>query len=666
MNFIYVILYSGHQVFKTSAEKRGVILSNAVGLSLFLLSLILFVFYYFWFKWNLVTAAIPCIGLLSFATVLLNKYHFTNASRIWISVFIPAVITALSIYSKILYYKDQTELDYFAFRFVLLGCCTFPWVLFSFRDRKSLVYCSVAGLLVLLLFDPLHFLFNVGYNKDEMKISTYYFTNIVIFLSYCLMISALAFLKWISEKNERKNLILIDELNQTNEILVEKNAEIEAQTSELQAQSEILEFNQNQLMDAYLIIQDQKDKVLAQNQSLSSELVEKNNDLTETNTELIKHNNELRQFSYTVSHNLRGPVASLLGLVDLIHTTKLDVEAGEIYEHIKNSTLRLDAIIKDLTKIIDIRQDIFKIRQKISLDETVKEIIHLFRRDIELHNVSITKKFTNLTTIYSVKPMVHSILYNLLSNAIKYRSPDRQPIIEIISSEDEDDFILELRDNGLGIDIQRNKENLFKLYKRFHFHTEGKGLGLYLVKLQVEALGGSIDIESEINRFTTFTIRIQKPKNLQRQILYKEAHAELFFDALINATGVIWHGPITSEQYRSAFLKCLDFLKSYNAPNYITDLTHQGPIEKQDQLWMLSEILPAAAGNGLRRIATIRPDALDAHVSDYLSDINTALKNFDVVQKYFLSMQAAVEWLQEENEKVSLKIVNHGKNTGSR
>ncbi|SKC52884.1 sensor histidine kinase [Ohtaekwangia koreensis] len=659
MKFIYSIIFSGQHFTKTLTERRGVAISNAIGMSLLFLSLVLFVFYYIWYGWSIVTIAIPFVGLLAFGTVLLNRAGHIYSSRIWTCLIIPVIITALSIYSKTIYYSTPEELDYFTFRFIILGSCSFPWVLFSIYERKSLLFCSLAGVLILIGYDPLHELFGVGYSQDTLKASTYYFANVVIFISYCLLVSALAFLKWMSERNEIKNIELIAELNNTNEVLTEKNAEIEAQSSELQAQSEALEVNQKQLMNAYRMIEEHKNRLLTQNESLTSELLEKNKDLTQTNTELIKHNNELRQFSYTVSHNLRGPVASLLGLIHLLEPTLVKPEDSEILDHIRTSSERLDVIIKDLTKIIDIRHDIFKIRQKIDVEEEIDETFSIIQKEVKQSGISIIK---NIETeyIYSVKPMMHSVLYNLINNAIKYRSAERSPVIEISSRENNQYYILQVQDNGLGIDLKRNKENLFKLYKRFHFHTEGKGLGLYLVKLQVEALGGYITVDSEINRYTTFTVYLKKPEDIQRQVLFKERHAEIFFDAHLNSTGIIWNGPITSDLYRSAFSKTLDFVKIYNTPNFITDLSRQGHIDKEDQLWMFHEIIPEAARNGLIRIAAIRPDAADDHIHDYLRSMNESILKLGIEQRFFLSMKEAAGWIESENEKIALKLKSNG------
>ena len=95
---------------------------------------------------------------------------------------------------------------------------------------------------------------------------------------------------------------------------------------------------------------------------------------------------------------------------------------------------------------------------------------------------------------------------NLISNAIKYRHQDRPPIITIQTKKTETEICLSISDNGMGIDLNAFKEKLFKLYNRFHFHIEGKGMGLYLVKTQITAIGGRIEIESEVDKGTTFKV----------------------------------------------------------------------------------------------------------------------------------------------------------------
>lgn len=651
--FLHSIIHSGTIFSRSSAEKRGIILSNAIGLMLLIIGSFLFFMYYLWFGWNLITAAIPAAGVMCLAVIPLNSKGYNDTARIWISMIIPVLATAVSIYAKIVYPEFRQALDYFTYRFIILSSCVIPWVLFSLEEKKYLVFCSAIGLVLLMAYDPLHKAFGVPYQED-LKSSNYYFANVVIFVVYWALLAHIFFLKRLSENTETKNIELIKQLNTANETLLLRNAEIELKNAEIIAQSRVLQTNQDKLWDANQIIEGQRRLLQQKNESLQSELVEANKVLTETNDELIKHNNELRQFSFSVSHNLRGPVASLLGLLALIDPKSIAAENVEIFKHIQSSTERLDYIIKDLIKIIDIRQDIFQIRQKISLEDEFKSIYDILEQEICSHHVAFRNDFRKCEVIYSVKPMIHSILYNLISNSIKYRSLNQPPEIEISAEEQKDQFVITVKDNGLGIDLNTHKDNVFKLYHRFHRHVEGRGLGLYLVKLQCEALGGTVHVESELNKFTKFTLNLPKPENLQMQVLLDEPYAKIVFDATINSTGVTWRGPITSDQYRNVFSKALEFLSAYNTPNWISDLSEQGHIAKEDQLWMLTTILPEAAKNGLKRIVSIQPLEKDLETREYLEAVELNIAKFGIRYKSFGTLPETMEWLQRENEGTTL------------
>lgn len=464
---------------------------------------------------------------------------------------------------------------------------------------------------------------------------------------YTLMTSGVLFMKNVSEKNELKAQLLIEELHQTNKQLQDKNSEIELQNQEILTKSKNLNISQLKLTDAYKIIEEQRNLLYKQNKNLSTELVEKNRELTETNNELIKHNNELRQFSYTVSHNLRGPVASLMGLLKLVRQDNLAPTEAEIFNHLETSTQRLDTIIKDLSKIIDIRHDIFQIRQKIDLQHEINEILQVLNREITSHNITIATHLQQCPVLYSVKPMVHSILYNLVSNAIKYRSPERPSQIEITTREDQKYYYVDVLDNGLGIDLQRDKENLFKLYKRFHHHTEGKGLGLYLVKLQAEALGGEIMVKSELDQFTLFSVKLRKPENAERQILYHSAYAEIFFDARLNAIGTLWQAQVTLEQHQAVLKKLLEFIKVYNTPNYIADLIVSQYLPTPEADRFFCHAIEDASRNGLKRIAAIQ---VAGHVEKFNKTVEECLIKNKIHFAYFTHQQHAGEWVQKENE----------------
>ncbi|HYF70287.1 MAG TPA: ATP-binding protein [Ohtaekwangia sp.] len=632
---------------KSPSERRSILFSNGISITLAALAFLLFVIYLWWYGWSAITVLIPVIGIFCLSALLFNYLNLSLVSRLWMCLFLPIATMALSIYSKSIYYHRQEELDYFTFRIIILSCCVLPPIFFSVKEKVLLFGSSAIILTILLLHDPLHHYFGVPYTQNIVERSNYHFTNIIMLLMYVLMTAGVNFMKNISEKNELKAQILIEELHQTNKQLQEKNTEIELQNHEILSKSNNLNISQRELTDAYKIIEEQRNLLYKQNKHLSTELLEKNQELTKTNNELIKHNNELRQFSYTVSHNLRGPVASLMGLLKLFEKEELSKDNAEIFVHLETSANRLDSIIKDLSKIIDIRHDIFQIRQKINLFEEMNAIREVLNREINSHDISLYADLSQCSLIYSVKPMVHSILYNLISNAIKYRSPDRAAVIKIKSNEDPQYYVFDVEDNGLGINMKRDKDNLFKLYKRFHHHTEGKGLGLYLVKLQAEALGGQINVESELDQFTKFTVKLKKPENAARQILYQTGFAEVFYDAKLNYIGTLWQPSVTYEQYYLGLKKLSEFIKVYNTPNYVTDLVihdYMPTIFKEEAF---IEIIRESAENGLKRAAMVTSTPLPL---DFAQAFSTAIHPLGINVAYFSTHEQAVEWIRKESE----------------
>lgn len=226
--------------------------------------------------------------------------------------------------------------------------------------------------------------------------------------------------------------------------------------------------------------------------------------------ELTDRNNELMQFSYIVSHNLRSPIAQLIGLGNLLFIPNIDEEEKlKITDYIMTATHKLDDVIKDLNLVLSTRTSLNLKKQFISIKSVITSIIDTLESSIletdALIDINIDEE---ITEIFSVKYYIESIIYNLLSNAIKYRSHQRTPEITVVVKKENDKFIISITDNGIGIDLEKYKDQIFGLYKRFHLHIEGKGLGLHMTKTQVEALGGTISIESKVNEGTMFKVKI--------------------------------------------------------------------------------------------------------------------------------------------------------------
>lgn len=225
--------------------------------------------------------------------------------------------------------------------------------------------------------------------------------------------------------------------------------------------------------------------------------------------DLIQRNKDLEQFAYIVSHNLRAPVANIIGITNFMKMPDLEPsEQASMVSSLNQSVTALDGVIKDLSLILQIRREVNEQRTTIHFSVIMNEIQMAIDNLIKLEKVTFEIDFSAIDQINSIKSYIYSIFYNLISNSIKYRRPDVQPVIKIKSSIVDNQILLVFSDNGLGIDLKKNKDTVFGLYKRFHSHTEGKGMGLFMVKTQIETLGGKIHIASEPNKGTQFKIEL--------------------------------------------------------------------------------------------------------------------------------------------------------------
>lgn len=223
--------------------------------------------------------------------------------------------------------------------------------------------------------------------------------------------------------------------------------------------------------------------------------------------ELTQNNKDLKQFSYITSHNLRAPLSNLIGLLNLIEDTPNDnQELKELIGGFSKSTHLLNDTINDLAKVMIIKDNPSILKEELLLKGIFENVFCQLNSQIELYKPIIKLDFEKAATLYVNKAYIESILMNLLTNSIKYKSENRKLKISIATSQLNDTVILTFKDNGIGIDLERNKDKVFGLYQRFHNYPDSKGLGLYLVKSQVETMGGIIDIESQVNKGTIFTL----------------------------------------------------------------------------------------------------------------------------------------------------------------
>lgn len=225
--------------------------------------------------------------------------------------------------------------------------------------------------------------------------------------------------------------------------------------------------------------------------------------------ELTKSITDLKQFSYITSHNLRAPLSNLVGLLSIIDYNSLDGNNRQILELFKSATHQLNKTINDLVQILIIKNNVNVHVSETNIPQILDEVCKALSYEINEFDCTIRRNLQVENIVFN-KSYLESILINLLSNAIKYRSPERSLQIGI-STETllNGDVLVTFSDNGIGIDLDRHGNSIFGLYQRFHSNTDGAGLGLFMVKSQITALGGRIQVKSQVDKGTAFFITLK-------------------------------------------------------------------------------------------------------------------------------------------------------------
>ncbi len=303
----------------------------------------------------------------------------------------------------------------------------------------------------------------------------------------------------INEGLERK-------VKERTKTLESQQLKIVEQNNELKKQQKELETQKNQLALQNQIIEQQNSQLLLTSENLESLVKSRTEELSKANRALIRHIHQLQDFAYITAHNLRGPIASLMGLINIFNKNDLNDSFNQkVLEEIEVSTLKLNDVVKDLNEILQIKKGNNLKIENISIEEIVKLVLRDLYYQVKQYNVKVDISIKDAKWINGIRSYVNSIFAIIIENAIKYRSKKRSLEIKVESTFfTSNEILVTIEDNGMGIDLSKYRDKIFGLYQRFHIHVEGKGMGLYLAKTQIEALGGRIDIESDVEKGTTF------------------------------------------------------------------------------------------------------------------------------------------------------------------
>ena len=257
-----------------------------------------------------------------------------------------------------------------------------------------------------------------------------------------------------------------------------------------------------------------KEKLEQLNIELAFQNDEKENyaaELITTNTELLKTNRELDRFVYSVSHDLRSPLTSILGLISFIEEESLETDTLEHIGMIRNSVNRLDDFIKNVLSYSRNNRTGLDIVQ-IPLQQTTTEIVNSLRSIKDAENILFEIDIKEQQPFFSDRLRLNTLLENLISNAIKYHKTNQtDSFIKIIGQSNHEKLFLSIIDNGIGI-ASKHHDKIFDMFFRLSGKKNGSGIGLYIVKDTVQILQGSIEVHSEEGKGTTFNITLKNLK----------------------------------------------------------------------------------------------------------------------------------------------------------
>lgn len=245
-------------------------------------------------------------------------------------------------------------------------------------------------------------------------------------------------------------------------------------------------------------------------QLLNEEYATANEELVEANQQLLRVNEDLDTFLYVASHDLKAPISNIEGLLLALHHELTPAAAGGevpgMLHLMQEAVERFGRTIDTLTDMVNLQRPNKQQINQIAFAQLVHEVLLDLKPLLEQTAARVDVVVPRTLALRFSEKSLRSVVFNLVSNALKYRHADRFPLIRIQYLPTADYQTLLVEDNGLGIDLHREKERLFAMFERLHNHVEGAGIGLYLVKRMLENVGGRIEVQSELGQGTTFTV----------------------------------------------------------------------------------------------------------------------------------------------------------------
>lgn len=221
---------------------------------------------------------------------------------------------------------------------------------------------------------------------------------------------------------------------------------------------------------------------------------------------LDSRNEELSSYSFITAHDLRSPVTSIVALMDLYNQEQTEDNAKFVLDSIGGLAHDLLDTLDTLNEVLNVKRRPDVVIEPVLIAPLFESVREAFAKRIEAAHAVIETRFDSCPAVPAYAPYIESILRNLISNSLRFRSPDRAPLIRVESEQFKSHYVIRVTDNGIGIDMSRHGRKMFGLKQRFHQAEGCRGVGLFMVKAQIEAMKGSITVSSRVDEGTIFTV----------------------------------------------------------------------------------------------------------------------------------------------------------------
>lgn len=229
------------------------------------------------------------------------------------------------------------------------------------------------------------------------------------------------------------------------------------------------------------------------------------------NLKLISEQNErLRSFGHIVSHNFRSHSSNIQQLTRELNVTRDPILKDELHKYLQSSADGLMEALEELSSLLAVESAEDLPTEKLNVLEYCERVKQILSRPTMEINAELIFEVPKDFSVTFYPAYLESVLFNLISNALRYHDPEKEPWVKVWIEEKEDQQLVYVSDNGLGIDVEKYGDEIFRYRRTIHNHPDSTGIGLYLIRSQIESLGGEISLNSIVGKGSTFRVMIPK------------------------------------------------------------------------------------------------------------------------------------------------------------